>query len=269
MTHKRFKAHSWLAVLALGLLTPSLTRAQSLGASFWDGFDSNTFNTSIWKASSGKNGEPFGCTFYPYMVTNGTGGNLALTLKNGSCSQIETYAQYLYGTLQTRLVYSNIPGTVASLFTYNSWYTVAGDPWTEIDIEFLPSKPDMLHTNVIYQPSASGAYQQFEKYISLSSYNINPVNAAVQVGFDWSATQISWFIYDSGGTKHYIRTITNSSATGCDCIPSYAWPSQGANIYANYWHGDNSNSNSVNYFPLTYSGASGTASYDFVQYIHP
>ncbi len=252
------------ALLALGLFTPVVAHAQ---ASFFDGFDTNTFNPSIWEASSGTNGDPFGCTFYPAMVTNGTGGNLALTLHNGACSQIETYAQYLYGTLQTRLVYSNVPGTVASLFTYNSFYNNPSDPWTEIDIEFLPSKGDVLHTNIIYQATSTAANQQWEKYIDLTPYNINPVNAAVQVGFDWSATAVSWFIYDSNGNKQYLRTVTNSNATNCDCVPSYAWPDQPANIYANYWHGDNNNSSSVDYFPLLYNYGSGTASYDFVQYI--
>ena len=257
------KQFFWKLAIIIGLLTSVSAHAQS----FWDGFDDGTYNTSIWQASSGKNGDPFGCTFYPSMIIDGTGGNVALTLHNGACSQLETRFQYLYGTLQTRLVYSNVPGTVASLFTYNSWYAHPGDPWTEIDIELLPSKGDMLHTNVIYQSGPSGTYQQWEKYISLSPYNINPVNAAVQVGIDWSSSQISWFIFDSSGDKHYVRTITNSSATNCDCIPSYAWPDQPANIFANYWHGDNSNSDSVDYFPLTYNYDGGTASYDFIQYI--
>lgn len=257
-----------LVFLALGLASQLAAHAQST-TSFFDGFNNNYFNTSIWQASSGKNGEPFGCTFYTSMVKDGTGGNLDLTLDNGGCSQIETYSQYKYGTVQGRLVYSNVPGTVASLFTYDSYYIESGHPWTEIDIEFLPSKGDVLHTNVIYQSSASGTNQQWEKYISLTPYNINPTTAAVQVGFDWSATKISWFIFDSKGNKQYIRTITNSSATNCDCIPAYAWPDNGANIYANYWEGDNSNSNSVNYFPLKYSGGSGTAAYDFIQYIAP
>ena len=263
------KRCNYLGVLCLGLAASTLSNAQALGGSFWDGFDTNTFNPSIWEVSNYKNGDPFGCAFEPSMVKSGTGGHLNLTLNSGNCSQIETYAQYLNGTLQTQLQYSNVPGTVASLFTYNSYYTHPGDPWQEIDIEFLPSKPDMLHTNVIFQASATSANVQYEKYVSLSSYNINPVNGPVQVGFDWSPTQISWFIYDSAGTKHYIRTIINSTATGCDCIPQSHWPTQAANIYANYWEGDNSNYDSVTYFPLTYSGASGTASYNFVQYIAP
>ena len=253
----------WLVVLSFGVMTSFAAHAQS----FWDGFDNNTFNTSLWTASSGANGEPFGCTFYPSLVTPGTGGHLALTLHNGACSQIESKAEYLYGTLQTRLQYSNIPGTVASLFTYNSWYINAGNPWTEIDIEFLPSYPKMLHTNIIYQPSSTGTYQQWDKYIDLSSYNVDPTTAPLQVGFDWSASAVSWYIITASGSKYYVRTIKNSTATNCDCVPGYAWPSRPANIFANYWHGDNSNYNSTTYFPKTYNYAAGTASYDFIQYI--
>ncbi len=257
-----------LGVFGVGILLTTAAHAQST-TSFWDGFDNNTFNPSIWQASTGSNGPPFGCSFSPSMVKSGSGGHLDLTLNNGSCSQIETYSQYKYGTLQTQVQYSNVPGTVASLFTYDSWYAEAGHPWQEIDIEFLPSKGDVLHTNVIYQSSAGSTNMQWEKYISLSSYNINPTTGPVQVGFDWSATAISWFIYDSTGAKHYVRTITNSSATNCDCIPAAYWPDNGANIFANYWDGDNANYDSVNYFPLTYNGASGTAAYNFVQYIGP
>lgn len=259
------KKYCCLAAMNLSILLSTGAHAQS----FWDGFDNDYFNTSLWRASSGKNGEPFGCTFSPAMVMPGTGGHLNLTLNNGACSQIETYSQYKYGTLQTQLQYSNVPGTVASLFTYDSYYIESSHPWQEVDIEFLPSFPDLLHTNLIYQSGPSGTYQQWEKYISLAPYNVNPVNGPVQVGFDWSATQISWFIFDSSGNKHYIRTITNSNAANCDCVPAYAWPNNGANIYANYWEGDNTNYNSVTYFPLKYNGASGTASYNFIQYIAP
>ncbi len=251
------------AIASLGVLASAAAHAQS----FWDGFDNNQFNPALWAATNGTNGPPFGCPFFSTMVTPGTEGTLALTLHNGACSQIETYSQYLYGTLQTQLQYSNIPGTVASLFTYDSWYANPGNPWTEIDIEFLPSYPDTLHTNIIYQSGPGGAYQQWEKYISLAPYNIDPTRAPVQVGFDWSATQISWFVFDSNGDKHYLRTVTNSTATNCDCIPAYAWPSRPANIFANYWEGDNGNYDSVNYFPLTYDYGSGSAVYNFIQYI--
>lgn len=252
-----------LALVGFGVLTSTGAYAQS----FWDGFDNNKPNPSLWTSTLGKNGEPFGCKFYPSLVTPGNGGTLALTLHNGACSQIMTYAQYRYGTIQTRLQYSNVPGTVASLFTYNSWYQNPGHPWTEIDVEFLPSYPDVLHTNIIYQANQNAAYQQWELYISLAPYNIDPTKGPVQVGFDWSSTKISWYVFDSSGKKRYLRTVTNSSATNCDCIPPYAWPSNAASIFANYWHGDNSNSNSVNYFPKTYNYASGSAVYDFIQYI--
>ena len=262
------KRHGFLAVAGIAVLASPVAQAQST-QSFWDGFDNNTFNTSLWAASSGTNGPPFGCPFYPSMVTRGTGGTLALTLHNGACSQIKSFAQYKYGTLQTQLRYSNVPGTVASLFTYDSWYAESSHPWQEIDIEFLPSKPDTLHTNVIYQSGPGGNYQQWEKYIDLAPYNVNPTNAPLQVGFDWSATKVSWFIFDSAGKKHYVRTITNSNATNCDCIPAYAWPNNGANIFANYWEGDNGNYDSVNYFPLTYNYDAGSAVYNFIQYIGP
>lgn len=254
--------HLLSAALVLAI-TPQVATAQS----FWDGFDNNTFNTNLWTAESNKNGDPFGCTFYPSMVVPGQGGNVALTLHNGACAELKTKALYQYGTIQSRFQLSNVPGTVASLFTYNSWYDSPGKPWTEIDIEYLPSYGNTLHTNIIYQDSPTGAYRQWEKYVPLDSYGINPMNAPVQAGFDWTATKVAWYVMDKNGNKVYIRTITKSDQTNCDCVPAYAWPSNPARIFANYWHGNNSNSDSVNYFPKSYNGASGSAVYDWVQYI--
>lgn len=235
--------------------------------SFWDGFDNNNFNPNIWTADSGRNGEPFGCTFYPSMITPGTGGYLNLTLHNGACAEMKTKALYRYGTIQTRIQYSNVPGTVASLFTYNSSYITPGNAWTEIDIEFLPSYPHTLHTNIIYQANPNAPLQQWEKYIDLSSYGVDPTSTPLQVGFDWSASSVAWYLFDSSGNKRYVRTVTNSGANCSDCVPQYAWPSNPANIYANYWHGDNSNSDSNQYFPKTYNYGGGAATYDWIQYI--
>ncbi|QXT37372.1 family 16 glycosylhydrolase [Sphingomonas sanguinis] len=249
------------------MMAPQLAPRTAMAQSFWDGFDSNSYNPNLWIAESGRNGDPFGCTFQPGMIVNGQGGNVALTLQNGSCSELKSKALYQYGTVQARLQLSNIPGTVASLFTYNSWYDSPGKPWTEIDIEYLPSYGNTLHTNVIFQASQTGTYRQWEKYVSLDGYGINPMNGPVTAGFDWTASKIAWYVINGSGNKVYIRTITKSDQTNCDCIPASAWPSNPARIFANYWHGNNANSDSVNYFPKRYSGASGRAVYDWIQFI--
>lgn len=250
--------------LALVLsVAPNIASAQS----FWDGFDNSAFNAGLWTADSGKNGAPFGCTFSPSMILPGQGGTIALTLNGSACSEIKTKSQYLYGTVQGRIQLSNVPGTVASLFTYNSWYDNPGKPWTEIDIEYLPSYGNVMHTNIIFQSGPTGTYKQWEKYISLGSYGINPMAAPVQAGFDWTPTKVAWYVMDSSNKKIYIRTVTKSDQTNCDCVPSAAWPVNPARIFANYWHGDNSNSDSVNYFPKSYSGANGQAIYDWIQFI--
>ncbi|MBK9394930.1 MAG: hypothetical protein RJA63_1695 [Pseudomonadota bacterium] len=256
-----------LKTLAAGALAGLLAAPIAQAASFWDGFDSNYYNGSLWTASSGKNGDPFGCTFYPDMVSAATGGQLALKLHNGACAELKSKSKYQYGTVQTRLRLSNIPGTVASLFTYDSWHITPGNPWTEIDIEILPSFGNVLNTNVIYQASTSAQYRSWEKRIDLGQHGINPMNSAIQVGFDWTADKISWFIYNSANKKVYVRTVSKSSNSNCDCIPAEYWPSRPAPIFANYWHGNNYNYNSVNYFPKNYSGAAGQATYDFIQFI--
>lgn len=253
-------------IFGAGALALAVPQA-ALGQSFWDGFDNNRFDPNLWIAESGRNGDPFGCTFYPDMVQPDQGGNVALAMHNGACSELKSKALYLYGTVQTRMRFSNVPGTVASLFTYNSWWDSPGKPWTEIDIEYLPSYGNTLHTNIIFQASPTGQFRQWERYVSLDQYGVNPTVAPVHAGFDWTESRVAWYVMDRNNNKVYIRTVYKSDRTDCDCVPASSWPSNPARIFANYWHGNNGNSDSVNYFPKRYNGASGRAVYDWIQFI--
>jgi len=260
------KAHR-LARRALLLLAAAGICGTAQAASFWDGFDNNWYNTTIWEARSGANGGMFGCTFYPDVIQAGTGGTLNMRVWNGACSELRTKTKYQYGTLQTRMKAGWSQGTVSSLFTYDSWSETAGNPWTEIDIEFLPSFGNVMHTNIIYQANSSSTLYMYQKDISLSSYGINVFDAPIQVGFDWTADQVAWYVLDSAGVKRYLRTVVRSDATGCDCIPTSRWPSKPAKIMANHWHGNNANSDSVNYFPKTYDYSADYAVYDWIQFV--
>lgn len=217
------------------------------------------FNGSLWAARNGRNGSPFGCAFYDTMFDKGSNWKLDLKLWNGACAELQSKGYYGNGTFQGRWMMSNVPGTVSSLFTYTSWWDAPGRPWQEIDIEYLPSNGNVMHTNVIYQACSTCPYYSWERDIYLGSYGVNFTTGYVAAGFEWKPNTIKWFVWNAAGKKTYLRTVTR----GVD-IPWDKWPVSETRVMINYWHGDNSSQ--ALYFPKRYTWGSGVASYDWVEY---
>ena len=247
---------------AVALLVSASTNAQS--GYFKDDF-SWGFNSGIWQTRSGSNGTPFGCTFAPSMITPSSHG-ITLGVTAGQCAEIRTNQTVGYGRVQGSLKTGNAAGTVSSIFTYTSWYDAPGRPWQEIDIEFLPSLGNVVHTNVIYQPQG-GTYESWEQDIDLGQYGLNITQNLVTIGFDWSSWKIEWFVYDAWGNQQIIRTLYKDNGDGYVAnneIPQYAWPQDPTRIMLNHWHGDNSASGL--YFPGEYYWENTWAYYDYLEY---
>lgn len=255
------KQYAFGALLALGLGGASTVQADYFRDDFNGGIDGN-----IWFARVGDNGSPFGCTFSPNMITANSHG-ITLGLEQGQCSELQSRNLYRYGRVQGSLKTGNTPGTVASIFTYTSWWDEPGRAWQEIDIEFLPSRGNVVHTNVIYQPY-DGTYESWEEGIDLTPYGLNIQQDLLTIGFEWGEQQIRWFVFDANGVEQTIRTVfktANSGPLTNDQIPAYAWPVDHAKVMINHWHGDNSEE--AGYFPGRYGGESTWAYYDFIEYI--
>lgn len=233
-------------------------------ADFRDDF-SWGYNSNIWEARSGSNGSPFGCTFTPSRINPSSHG-VTLSVSPGECAELRTKALLGYGMVQGSLKTGNTPGTVSSIFTYTSWWDVPGRAWQEIDIEFLPSLGNVVHTNVIYQPEG-GAYQSWEQDINLGQYGLDIKANLLHIGFEWSSWKIEWYVYDSSGNRIVLRTVYIDNGDGyvaANEIPQYAWPKDPARLMINHWHGDNS-ANGL-YFPGNYNWTDAWAYYDYIEY---
>ncbi|MCU4674054.1 family 16 glycosylhydrolase [Catenovulum sp. 2E275] len=251
-------------VLALPLAT--LACSSTVNANYFKDDFSWGHDTAIWNARSGDNGSPFGCTFKPEMINPSSHG-ITLSLSNGQCSELQSKNHYGYGQIQGSLKTGNTPGTVSSIFTYTSWYDEPGRAWQEIDIEFLPSLGNVVHTNVIYQPQ-NGTYESWELDIDLAQYGLNIQQNLVSIGFDWGSNQIQWYVWDSNGAKQILRTVYKDNGDGHianDEIPAYAWPVDPTKIMINHWHGDNSQN--AFYFPGQYAAQAAWAYYDYIEYV--
>lgn len=255
--------HKFVSSFALlsGLTMISNAQADYFKDDFTWGFD-----TAVWTARTGANGSPFGCTFEPGQISPSSHG-VTLAVSEGRCAELQSKAAYSYGKVQGSLKTGNTPGTVSSIFTYTSWWDAPGRAWQEIDIEFLPTLGNVIHTNVIYQPQG-GTYESWEMDIDLGPYGLNIQQDLVTVGFDWTATQIRWFAYDAQGNERTLRTVYKDNGDGhlaADEIPAYAWPVDDTKLMINHWHGDNSQEGF--YFPGQYNGETAWAYYDFIEYI--
>lgn len=256
---------STLVPVIAALMLSGIATAAKANVYFKDDF-SWGFNSAIWQARSGSNGTPFGCTFSPAMINPSSHG-ITLALNSGQCSELQTKTFYGYGKVQGALKTGNTRGTVSSIFTYTSWWDVPGRAWQEIDIEFLPSLGNVVHTNVIYQPQ-NGTYQSWEKDIDLTQYGVNIQRDIVNIGFHWTASQIRWYVDDAQGNEQTIRTLYKDNGDGViteNEVPAYAWPVNLTRIMINHWHGDNSTQ--AYYFPGQYSYQPTWAYYDFIEFI--
>lgn len=260
--HIDFKKCLVISALTVATLSSSAAIADS---NFRDGFNWG-FDSSIWMAREGSNGTPFGCTFTSNKITP-TSQGITLLVGDNECSELQTYGFYSYGRIQGGMKTGNVPGTVSSIFTYTSQHDVSGRAWQEIDIEFLPSRGNVVHTNVIYQP-VNGAYQSWEQDIDLGQYGLNIKENLLHIGFDWSSWKIEWYVYDSKGDYKKLRTVYIDNGDGyvaANEIPPYAWPKDPARIMINHWNGDNSSD--AQYFPGNYSGQDTWAYYDYLEYV--
>ncbi|OFC70008.1 family 16 glycosylhydrolase [Alteromonas confluentis] len=252
--------------MAATLATTAGVSIEATAAGYFKDDFSWGFNSTIWQPRNGSNGTPFGCTFNEGAISPSSHG-ITLSVSDGTCSELQSKAFYGYGKVQGSLKTGNTAGTVSSIFTYTSWWDSPGRAWQEIDIEFLPSLGNVVHTNVIYQPQG-GQYQSWEQDVPLGQYGLNIQNDLLTIGFDWSETQIRWYVYDSSGNEQTVRVVYKDNGDGyiaSDEIPAYAWPVDNTKIMINHWHGDNSAE--AFYFPGQYYHQTAWAYYDFLEYI--
>ena len=219
------------------------TASSALGTNFFDGLDG--YNTGLWQKADWANGSMFNCGWKPDHIYN-SGGFMTLKLDNVASygkgytsGEYQTKALYGYGKAETRMKATKRSGVVSSFFTYTG--PSDGNPWDEIDIEFLGKDTTKVQFN--YFKNGVGGHEHVHNlgFDASAGYH----NYAIV----WTANKILW----------QVDSVTVYSVTG---TPS-TLPSAPMHIMMNLW-----NSIGVDGWtgPFSYPGYALTAGYDWAQY---
>ena len=207
------------APTATAVVNPTAT--QVLTGGFTDNLDS--FNTGLFSKSDGwTNGSMFNAGWRADHVTF-SGGLMTITVNNTPCpsgcsnmpyaaGEYRSNSLYSHGRFETRMKPAKYSGAMTgSLFTYTG--PSDGNPWDEIDVEFLGKNLNVMQTN--YFTNGVGGHE-----------------TVVNLGFDASAGFHTYaFEWTSGSIKWYVDgalVVTENGSRG-------ALPTHAARIMLNAW----------------------------------
>ncbi|WP_375105462.1 glycoside hydrolase family 16 protein [Paenibacillus sp. RS8] len=178
--------------------------------------DFTGFNTELWKKTDGySNGDMFNCTWRGDNISFTEEGLLTLSLTSPSPGEFDgaeyrSLEKYSYGKYEIKMKPVANPGVVSSFFTYTG--PSEGEPWDEIDIEFLGKNTRQLQLN--YFTDGTGGH---EKVIDLG---FDASEEFHWYGFDWQKDSITWYVDDRP-----VHTVTENL------------PSTPSRIMMNLWNG--------------------------------
>ena len=198
------------------------------------------YDTSIWEKSHGwTNGSPFNVGWLAdhvqFTSDAPAAGVMRLRLDNVrssgkpySSGEYRTKLKASYGTVSARMRPPKGSGVVSSLFTYTG--PSEGDPWDEIDIEFLGKDTTKLHTN--YFVNGVGGHEvviplQFDASLAYHEYS-----------FKWEPDSITWYVDDT-----VVRKVEK--------IKVGPLPTSPGRVTLNLWAGDNTVTSWVGRFRYT------------------
>lgn len=204
--------------------------------------DLDSMDNSKWNLANWTNGSMFNCGWRPDHVTF-NGGKMTLTLNNDkshgkdyTSGEFRSNAKLGYGTFEVKMKPAKGDGLVSSFFTYTG--PSNGDPWDEIDIEFLGKDTTKVQFN--YYTNGKGGH---EKLVDLGFDASEDFHI---YAFKWTKRKIEWFV---DGKLVYTKKASD--------IPTH--PQQ---IMVNLWPGIGVDSWLK---PFTYTGPK-QAVYDYIKY---
>lgn len=213
---KKFLTLAVILVIAASMIPLQIfvsTDAFAAGSSFYEEFTS--FNSN-WEYRSGPNGSPFNCVFSPSQVSFGD-SKMILTLDRDNTGsgypykggEYRTSNTYGYGYYETKMKPAKNTGIVSSFFTYTG--PSDGNPWDEIDIEFLGKDTTKVQLN--WYKNGKGGHEYM--------YNLgfDASQAYHTYGFDWQQNSITYYI---DGKK--VFTGTQDIPTTPGKIMMNIWP---------------------------------------------
>jgi len=188
--------------------------------------DFNSHDSSKMEIADGwSNGGMFNCTWRSGNV-DFCNNNMYLSIKNDysnsttrwSGAEYRSNAFFHYGMYEVRMKPIKNDGVVSSLFTYTG--PVDGNPWDEIDIEFLGKDTTKVQFN--YYTDGVGDHEYlydlgFDAALSFHTY-----------GFKWLPNSITWYV---DGYPVYTATRNIPSTPGK--IMMNVWPGIGVDTWLN------------------------------------
>lgn len=216
--------------------------------------DFNSHDGSKMEIADGwSNGDMFDCTWRKENIS--FSNNMFLSIRNDNLGSATRWsgAEYRsneffhYGLYEVRMKPIKNDGVVSSLFTYTG--PVDGNPWDEIDIEFLGKDTTKVQFN--YYTNGVGNHEYvydlgFDAATSFHTY-----------GFEWQPDYITWYV---DGCAVYTATENIPSNPGK--IMMNVWPGTGVDSWLNPFNGVvplSAEYEKFKYTKNTSSGSGGTA----------
>src|SRR5688572_14557959 len=160
--------------------------ADGVGTSFFDDFA--RFNRKRWSISDGWNSGDFQDCTYSRRGLKRVDGALALTLSETptaktpyACTELQTKAEFGYGTYEVKMRPAPGAGSVSAFFVY-----AGPNPQDEIDFEFLGK--DLSAVQLNYYAGGKGGNEY------LARMPVDPSKTRVLLAFDWLPDTIRWHI---------------------------------------------------------------------------
>ena len=165
------------------------------------------------KSDGWSNGGMFNCTWRQGNV-NFNNGTMDLTITQDGLGyaggEYRSNDRYSYGYFSVSMKPAKCAGTVSSFFTYTG--ESDGQPWDEIDIEFLGKDTTKVQFN--YYTDGVGGHEH------LFNLGFDASDDYHEYGFDWQSNKIVWYV----DGKAVYEAKTN--------IPSHS-----GKIMTNLWNG--------------------------------
>ena len=177
-----------------------------------------THDTKRWQVSDGwRNGDYMVNDWRATQARFGRGLTLILERRKTdkadfTSGEVQSTATYGSGYYETAMRAAPGSGVVSALFTYTGPHF--GDPWDEIDIEFLGSKP----REVMFTYFTDGKKES--KVVALP---FDATKETHRYGFDWQPGYIRWYI--DGELKHEVTGATLALPTRRQKIMTEVWAS--------------------------------------------
>jgi len=220
------------------------TRGDSLIVGAPDVIQPMNGDKSGWEERSGKNGDPFNCTFNPANISFNHGIMSLNLLRNGGAYTSAEYRtadeKYSFGYYETRMKAAKGAGLMSgSFFTYAGVFGQKSH--NEIDFEVLGKDPTQVQLNYYY--AGTGVDQSNAKLIDLG---FDASQGFHNYGFLWSRNSIKWYI-----DGKLVHTATENI------------PQNPCKIMVNIWSGT---STVEGWLGGVYGGNGASAQYDWIKY---